>query len=161
MGRRGPPPQPTSLRILRGNPGHRPLNESEPQPPADAIEPPSYLQGVSLEKWHDVVKKLEDMSLMTNADVDTIARYCVMYERYQKYLDQVRRGLDVLVMREESGRVRYMQITPAATMLSKLDEQMLRVEREFGFTPASRSEIQTSPKVPNDPLAAFVARRSS
>jgi P27 family predicted phage terminase small subunit len=116
---------------------------------------------VSLEKWHEVVKKLVDMSLMTNADIDTVARYCVMYERYHKYLDQVRRGLDVLVMREESGRVRYMQITPAATMLAKLDEQMLRVEREFGFTPASRSEIQTSPKVPNDPLAAFVARRSS
>lgn len=161
MGRRGPPPQPTALKILRGNPGHRPLNEDEPQPPADAIEPPSYLQGVSLEKWHEVVKKLVDMSLMTNADVDTVARYCVMYERYHKYLDQVRRGLDVLVMREESGRVRYMQITPAATMLAKLDEQMLRVEREFGFTPASRSEIQTSPKVSNDPLAAFVARRSS
>jgi P27 family predicted phage terminase small subunit len=161
MGSRGPRSQPTSLRILRGNPGHRPLNEGEPQSPADAIEPPSYLQGASLEKWHEVVKKLEDMSLMTNADVDTIARYCVMFERYQKYLDQVRRGLDVLVMREESGRVRYMQITPAATMLAKLDEQMLRVEREFGFTPASRSEINASPKVQSDPLTAFVARRSS
>jgi P27 family predicted phage terminase small subunit len=161
MGRRGPPPQPTALRILRGNPGNRPLNDDEPQSPCDAIDPPPYLQGLSLEKWHDVVKKLSDMSLMTNADVDVVARYCVLFERYQKYLDQVRRGLDVIVMRDESGRVRYMQVAPASSILAKLEEQMLRIEREFGFTPASRSEIHNTPKVSNDPLAAFIARRSS
>ena len=32
MGRRGPTPEPTVLRMLRGNPGRRPLNDSEPQP---------------------------------------------------------------------------------------------------------------------------------
>jgi hypothetical protein len=32
MGRRGPPPQPTKLRLLSGNPGKRPLPRAEPQP---------------------------------------------------------------------------------------------------------------------------------
>jgi hypothetical protein len=33
MGLRGPAPEPTALKLLRGNPGKRPLNTLEPKPP--------------------------------------------------------------------------------------------------------------------------------
>ena len=36
MGRRGPPPQPTALRELAGNPSHRPLPLGEPKPATEA-----------------------------------------------------------------------------------------------------------------------------
>ena len=65
-------------------------------------------------KWDEVVPKLIGMGVMTNADVDTIARYCTMHEQFVKYLDQCRRGLDVLVIRDDAGKVKYMQSTPAA-----------------------------------------------
>jgi len=38
---RGPPPKPTYLRILEGNPSKRPLNRNEPQPPpVETLDPP-------------------------------------------------------------------------------------------------------------------------
>lgn len=141
MGKRGPKPQPTIIKMARGNPGKRRLNAQEPKPESDGIEPPAWVTGVSLEKWNEIVPKLIAMGVMTNADIEAIARYCTMHEHYVKYLDQVRRGLDVLVIRDEKGKVKYMQSTPAATMVTKLAASMLRIEQEFGLTPSARTGI--------------------
>ena len=40
---RGRPPVPTNIKILMGNPGHRPLNNQEPQLPIEAPECPDWL----------------------------------------------------------------------------------------------------------------------
>ena len=144
MGKRGPRPEPTIIKMAKGNPGKRRLNKQEPKPESDGIEPPDWVTGVSLEKWHEIVPKLIAMGVMTNADIEPIARYCTMHEQYLKYLDQVRRGLDVLVIRDEKGKVKYMQSTPAATMLNKLAASMLRIEQEFGLTPSARTGIVAS-----------------
>lgn len=156
MGKRGPRPEPTILKIAKGNPGKRRLNQSEPKPAADAIQPPDWVTGKSLEKWQEVVPKLLGMGVMTNADVDTIARYCTMYEQYVKYLEQVRRGLDVLVIRDDAGKVKYMQSTPAATMMTKLAASMLRIEQEFGLTPSARTGIVAKPPQDNSDLDAIL-----
>ena len=159
MGKRGPRPEPTIIKMAKGNPGKRPLNKNEPKPAADAIHPPDWVTGKSLDKWNEVVPKLIGMGVMTNADIDTLARYCTMHEQYVKYLDQVRRGLDVLVIRDDSGKVKYMQSTPAATMMTKLAASMLRIEQEFGLTPSARSGIGASnAEKPRDELADFFAR---
>lgn len=99
--------------------------------------------------------KLIGMGVMTNADIDTIARYCTMHEQYVKYLDQVRRGLDVLVIRDDKGKVKYMQSTPAATMMTKLAASMLRIEQEFGLTPSARTGIATTQAKRKDELEEF------
>lgn len=114
------------------------------------------MTGKSLEKWQEVVPKLLGMGVMTNADVDTIARYCTMYEQYVKYLEQVRRGLDVLVIRDDAGKVKYMQSTPAATMMTKLAASMLRIEQEFGLTPSARTGIVAKPPQDNSDLDAIL-----
>ena len=117
------------------------------------------MTGVAREKWDNVVPKLIGMGVMTNADVDTIARYCTMHEQFVKYLDQCRRGLDVLVIRDDAGKVKYMQSTPAATMMTKLAASMLRIEQEFGLTPSARSGLSaTKQEGPQDELAAFFAK---
>jgi P27 family predicted phage terminase small subunit len=141
MGKRGPRPEPTILKIAKGNPGKRRLNKDEPKPAIDSIQPPEWVTGNALAKWNEIVPQLLAMGVMTNADVEPVARYCTMHEQYVKYLDQVRRGLDVLVIRDEKGKVKYMQSTPAATMLNKLSASMLRIEQEFGLTPSARTGI--------------------
>jgi len=135
---------------MRGNPGKRPLNESEPTPRSDDISPPNWVTGVAREKWDNVVPKLLGMGVMTNADVEAIARYCTMHEQFVKYLDQCRRGLDVLVIRDDKGKVKYMQSTPAATMMTKLAASMLRIEQEFGLTPSARSGIVATKQTPEE-----------
>lgn len=158
MGKRGPRPEPTIIKMAKGNPGKRPLNKSEPKPPSDDITPPDWVTGVARSKWDEVVPKLIGMGVMTNADIDTIARYCTMHEQFVKYLEQVRRGLDVLVIRDDKGKVKYMQSTPAATMMTKLAASMLRIEQEFGLTPSARSSIATTQNKQQDDLEAFFTK---
>ena len=45
MGRRGPAPKPTAIKILEGNPGKQKLNHNEPKPPTIIAipKPPSRL----------------------------------------------------------------------------------------------------------------------
>lgn len=158
MGKRGRRPEPTVLKIAKGNPGKRPLNASEPKPPSDGIVAPDWVSGVALDKWNDIVPKLIDMGVMTNADVDVIARYCVMHEQYLRYLEQIRRGLDVLVIRDDAGKIKYMQSAPAATMLNKLSASMLRIEQEFGLTASARSGLSAGQPQQQDELDQFFKR---
>lgn len=162
MGKRGPKPQPSVIKLARGNPGKKKVNKNEPLPTCDNIEPPDYLQGKSLEKWHELKRHLTKMGVMTDADVETLARYCTMYEQWIKYLDQVRRGLDVLVIRDDSGKVKYMQSTPAAVRLDKLAVSMLRIEQEFGLTPSARSGLSVKETNQDDknPLKKYLGRRA-
>jgi len=58
MGRRGPPPQPTALRLLSGRAAHRPVHRNEPRPdPPETLEPPASLEDVAREEWHRVVSQ--------------------------------------------------------------------------------------------------------
>lgn len=144
MGKRGPKPEPTVLKLARGNPGKRKTNKKEPKPKSDQIEPPEYLSGKSMEKWNEITPALITSGVMTNADVETIGRYCSMWEQWVKYLEQCRRGLDVLVIKDENGKVKYMQSSPAATMQMKLSTALLRIEQEFGLTPSARTGINVN-----------------
>lgn len=157
MGKRGPRKQPTKLRLLRGDPRKEGKKPNEPQPTTANVVPPDWLSGVALEKWHQIAPMMESMGVLTDADVDALARYCAMHEQFLKYLDQVRRGLDVLVIRDEAGKVKYMQVAPAATLLSKTAAAMLRLEQEFGLTPSSRSgiEVMNGSAKDSNPLTAF------
>lgn len=139
MGKRGPRKQPTKLRLLRGDPSKEGRNADEPIPPAGPLDPPSHVTGAALEKWNEVAPQLQAMRILTTADRETLARYCLYFEQFVKYAEQVRRGLDVLVIRDDAGKVKYIQSTPAATMFVKLGQSLLRIEQEFGLTPSARA----------------------
>lgn len=137
MGRRGPAPQPTALKIARGNPGKRPINEREPVPvPGEITSPPSHLAGRSLEKWNELFPILQGMRIFTPADAETLARYCILWEQWLVFVGYVRDGT--------------VSSPPAATMCLKLSPLLLRIEQEFGLTPSARSNLIALDKTPED-----------
>ena len=85
MGKRGPAPQPSILKYVRGNPRKEKLNENEPTPELvdDGIQPPEGLPERALKKWHEAKKVLRDMRVLTEADTETLARYCRLWERFR------------------------------------------------------------------------------
>ncbi len=142
MGKRGVKPQPTVLKLLKGNPGRRPLNQLEPEPARDAIVPPAYLVGPSLAKWNEMLPSLVATGVMTNADVETLARYCTMYEQFLFCLAEIRAGRDQIELKHpETGELLNIKSTPAGLNMHKLAASMLRIEQEFGLTPSARSGI--------------------
>jgi phage terminase small subunit len=50
MGKRGPAPAPTALKLVKGTHPSR-VNRKEPKPAEREVKPPSWLEGVALEVW--------------------------------------------------------------------------------------------------------------
>ena len=147
MGKRGPRKEPTVLRLLKGNPGKRSINQYEPQPATDSILPPTWLAGVSLKKWHELLPGLLTTGVMTNADVATLARYCTMHEQFLFCLKEIRAGRDQIEIKDpKTGEIVNIKSTPAAVNIFKLSAQMLQVEQHFGLTPSARSGIVANKK---------------
>ena len=49
---RGRKPTPTAIKVLEGNPGKRPLNDREPQPPKKAPSCPKWLEPDAKREWN-------------------------------------------------------------------------------------------------------------
>lgn len=155
MGQRGPAPQPTALKILRGNPGKRALNKREPQPEATIPDCPAHLDDVARAEWGKIVPVLTRMRVLTEADYITLANLCQTYSRWiaaQSELNKV--GTAGFLYKTSSG---YIQVSPLLTIVNTCVDQLTKLCREFGLTPSSRSGIRTTGDAEKaaDPWAKF------
>ena len=161
MGRPGPRPQPTIVKLARGNPGKRPLNRHEPTPSADAVKPPSWLVGPALAKWRELVQLLTSVRLLTNADVGPLARYCDTWSWWRKCREEIERDGDVMTIRDRDGNPTYHQQHPRVSIANKLASQLAALEKEFGLTPSARTTLHAKPDSPTDDLSEFFANHGA
>lgn len=141
MGRRGPPPKPTRLRILNGNASKRPLNTREPQPKIGTPHCPEWLSDDARKVWKRLVPLLRDMGVLTLADADAVAMYCSTYVEWRKAQDFVEKHGFVYPIRGEKGEVRCFQQFPQVSIARNLLLVLKSFMGEFGLTPAARSRI--------------------
>ena len=69
-------PTPTALKLLKGNPGKRPLNKLEPRPRLRVPRVPSHLDDAGEVEWYRVVKELKVLGLVSGMDRAALAAYC-------------------------------------------------------------------------------------
>jgi P27 family predicted phage terminase small subunit len=146
----GPPPTPIRLRLLRGNPGKRPISRVfEPPRPAESPEPPDFLHGDARAEWDRVAPGLFVMELLTAADVACLAAYCQAFAIWKSAsiaLDEIAQ-LDAaptrgLLIKGSEGQARP---NPLLAIASSAARDMVRYAGEFGFSPAARSRISAGP----------------
>ena len=75
MGLRGPKPQSTALKVLRGNPGKRPLNKAEPVAMPGFPSMPSWLDREARSEWRRL-KRLLPVGLVCKVDQSALALLC-------------------------------------------------------------------------------------
>jgi len=141
MGKRGPRPQPTQLKILRGNPGNRPINKSEPQPEHDGVVMPLHLGDVAASKWNQVLPLLQAVKVMTRADVEALARYCDTYEWWLATRAKLKKEGDTYPILNDKGEVKYIAQRPEVSIAHKLAVQMRQLEQDFGLNPSARTGL--------------------
>ena len=170
MGKRGPAPQPSILKYIRGNPSKESLNTDEPTPNIlpDMLPPPPTLEGKAVEVWKETVRTLSRMKVLTEADVPTLTRYCIETVLYLACYEKVKIAGEEYTHWEPDPnrtdgklRIKYTQVAPWATQMHRHHAAMLRIEQEFGMTPSSRSQVTTHGSREADPLAAFVKKRGT
>jgi P27 family predicted phage terminase small subunit len=148
MGKRGPRPTPTKLKILRGNPGCRPLNKNEPEPPAAGIAMPSHLGPVAQARWAELLPIVQAMRVMTDADVEALARYCDTYEWWLAVRAKLRAEGDTYPILNDGGEVKYIAQRPEVSIAHKLATQLRQLEQDFGLNPSARTSLQSQPEKP-------------
>lgn len=139
---RGRKPLPTEVKLLRGNPGRRPLNFNEPKhAPLDAAEPvPECLTSADArEEWTRIVGTLSK-GHVTVVDRSTLVGYCL---KFGQWMD----------LEREAGKLPFLEKargggkTPNAYFLAanKAFVLMLKAATELGITPSSRARIVVKP----------------
>ena len=152
----GRTPTPTSLKVIRGNPGQRTLNSSEPKPPPADLTPPDCLDEIGIKVWNEMAPLLTSMGVFTQADRMLLTRYCLLNEQFSHVVKHVREnGMTQLT---QTG---YSQLTAEGSLFKSLPSELLRIEQQFGMTPAARSTLKVSHAAANEnPLASFISKRS-
>lgn len=169
MGKRGPAPEPSILKYIRGNPSKERLNEAEPTP--DLIEnlaAPEEIANdpLAVKKWDRSVPVLRRMRVFTEADIDAWVMYCRTWanwirakEKCDKYgRDNIAYEVDPT---SSDGRLRIKWTQPFTWAVEEkaLANDLRRLQQEFGLTPSSRSQVTIHDSPAEDPVTAFVKKR--
>lgn len=137
MGKRGPAPKPTVLRILEGNPSKRPINKNEPKPKPEMPKCPHWLDKEAKREWKRVAPELHRLGLLTVVDRTALAAYCQLYARWRKAEEAIRgKGMS---FKTESG---YESSIPEIKIAERTLQLIKAFCAEFGMTPSSRGSMQ-------------------
>lgn len=140
MGKRGPAPVPTELLKLRGSTKAN-ARKGEPQPRKNKPKMPSHMSDGAKAVWRAVVPMLEHMQVLTEVDGMALERYCVAFARWRECERVIDEQGAVMEFAKDGGT--YAQQRPEVGISNKLATMLLRLEQEFGLTPAARARLRT------------------
>ncbi len=69
-------PQPSALKVLRGNPGKRKPNAQEPRPPTGDVIKPADLSAAAAAVWDELAPVARAMGTLTPADIRPFGTLC-------------------------------------------------------------------------------------
>src|SRR5687768_8472895 len=78
----GRKPTPTALKVLRGNPGRRPVNPGEAKPAVRLPSPPSHLSKEAKREWRRTGQFLLNLGLISELDRAAFAAFCTAWGRW-------------------------------------------------------------------------------
>lgn len=145
MGRRGPAPAPTPLKLIRGTRASR-INDSEPQPLTGLpITAPPWMSDLAREEWRRVEPHLIAMGTLTDADTTALAVYCEGVARFRRLAELVSRSPPLI-----EGRHGDMVKNPLYSQMRDAAAEVRVMAREFGLTPSARSGIRVEHTIRGD-----------
>lgn len=136
----GPRPKPTHLKLLQGNPGHRPLPENEPEPDGDLFAPPERMPARQQAIWRKCIADAPP-GLLKQLDTNVLERYCAAKASFDKANHEVDRLGEVV-----NGPGNQPMQNPYLSIRNNSAKQMRACSDELGFSPAARTRVKVSPK---------------
>ena len=146
MGKRGPAPVPTKIKIARGT--VRARNKAEPQPPSTGVVMPGHLGEVASARWNELLPLLQAVRVMTDADVEALARYCDTYEWWLATRAILKEQGCTYPILNDGGEIKYIAQRPEVSIAHKLAQQLRQLEQDFGLNPSARSSLSVQPDKP-------------
>jgi P27 family predicted phage terminase small subunit len=129
-------PTPLKLKLLRGNPGCRPIKpEPQPRSAKECPLPPAHLSEYARCEWHRIGPELHRLGLLTVLDETSFAAYCCAYGHWRMAEELLSRE-DLLVAGERHGVA-----NPLLKIAAQAARDLIRFGAEFGLTPSARARV--------------------
>lgn len=145
MGKRGPAPSPTSLRVLRGDREDR-INRNEPRPGEGEVRCPSWLSVKAKRVWRRLAPELVATGVLTSWDVDVFADLCELVVVNQAAMgDVAEHGTAITVVdRELADGTVVFRVTknPNWQVARESTALLVTLGGRFGLTPSDRSQLK-------------------
>lgn len=135
MGKRGPAPKPTALRVLHGDRPDR-INADEPLPAEGEMEAPETLSDDARSVWNRLAPDLDHCGVLTAWDVDAFVIVCEALARYQQATKLVNGS--ALLVQGPNGLVK----NPALVVQREAEATFAAMGARFGLTPSDRSQLK-------------------
>lgn len=157
MGKRGPQPKPTALKLVQGTPGgkHK-LNDNEPKPEAaHGAQPAHELTADGRAIWDTETPKLEMLGLLTTIDTSAFTRYCDIRANWLKAKQFIEEhGLSHPIYFAQTPeeiaagvpkRLKKLELFAEVRAYLEFGRELSRMESAFGMTPAARAGLSVTP----------------
>lgn len=137
----GPKPKPAAIRKLMSR-SHHSQNKDAPTPhrPARVPPAPKWMGLGARAEWKLLARQLHELGVLTNIDLDALARYCVIYERWRLAEKTVKKM--GVITKTPNG---YLAQNAWLAVANKSQSQLQTLAAEFGLTPSSRVRVKTMP----------------
>ena len=138
MGERGPARTPTKILEMRGS-WRAKARAGEPKPERMRPRCPRWLSAAAKRAWRRLMPQLEQMGILGRCDREALARYCMMWAKWREVEIWLMEHGDCYPERDGSGEVVGLKEYPQVARAIRLSEHLLRLEKQFGLTPAARA----------------------
>lgn len=138
---RGRKPTPTNLKLIRGNPGKRPMRMDEFKPQRAIPSCPRHLKGESRKEWKRITEELDKYGMISEVDRGALAMLCTLWGRYVAAEEMIEKaavqspGSAGLFVKSPNN---FPIQSPWLAVSNKAIEQYKGLCAEFGLTPAAR-----------------------
>ena len=162
-GSSGKRPLPTAIKKLRGNPGHRAINDAEPVPAKGTPDISQGLSELAVAEWNSIVPELEHLGVLSKIDGKALGAYCECYAEWvQAKTEVTERGILIreVVYDKHGEEIGYkLKRNPAIPIKNEALKLMKSFLIEFGLTPASRARLHIEKPAEPDAFDLYLARK--
>ena len=146
---------------------HRPPRDEEPRPPEKRPHCPRHLDKLARKEWRRAVRLLEDVSLLTELDMPTLAGYAQAYSEWAEATNQILRPGEIQKPDEspKKGPVwvdkqGIPHMNPWLRVAREAFERMMKNAVLIGMSPSSRASLKVPKKKAPGKVEKFMGRKS-
>ncbi len=135
MGRRGPAPAPTAVKIRQGETRPSRVNRMEPLPRHGAPHMPRGMDTDAQKVWRRVVREMRGSAVILGADADVLRCYCEAVSRYAQAAELYARSSPIIT------RDRDLVKNPLHQVVRDNADAVRLFARELGLSPSARAGL--------------------
>ena len=111
-------------------------------------EPPTYMNEVAANVYHEVCKQMIELGLVNNANFPLMVSYAQNIGKYHDAEMQLAKEGFTIEVRDEAGLLVKKIVNPLNRISNEAMALALRIGSEFGLTPSAQTKIMSLIKKP-------------